>query len=255
MLNRLNSLGRLMNVARNWPTVVKRKLGARQNDPCVVELREGLRVQLRAGMKDWFVFNEIFLRRVYQIAVEHIEKAPPGSVVLDCGGNMGYFSLQAAAANRSVRVRTFEPGPPHAAIIRWHIENNGEIGSRIELSPVAVGGDDETLRWNMDETNPGGSSIGRDPGRGLEVIVRRFASVIAETSGPIALAKIDIEGSEHDLVRKTPPEAWTKVDAVLIEVHDDPSGISAPLDVVNSLRTHGYVVRELDPTLFFLRRE
>ena len=47
--------------------------------------------------------------------------------------------------------------------------------------------------------------------------IEAFAEVVASLPHPIALAKIDIEGAEYEILEKTPAEAWNCIKAISLD--------------------------------------
>jgi len=76
--------------------------------------------------------------------------------------------------------------------------------------------------------------------------------VVASLQAPVALAKIDIEGAEFDLLRHTPAAAWEKVSAIALELHDDPSGQMTQAQFLERFRTLGYAIEEESVCSYFL---
>ena len=246
---------KLVRATENWPTLAAHRLGLRgKEETSIAHLRSGLKVQLRPGMLDWYVFHEAFISSVYQPAVDFLSSYDGAAAVLDLGANVGYVSLRMAEANPMIRVRAFEPGPPHIEIIRQHLSANEGVSSQIELNCSAVSGTNAQVEWCFDARNPGGSSLFGSQGEKHAVEVRAFHEIVEETSLPIALVKMDIEGSEYNVIKQTPPDVWKKIAALVIEPHDDPAQKSNPEQLIATLRTLGFDLRLIHPNLYFGER-
>jgi len=241
----------LARSTKNWPRLTLHRLGMLGGRSSTAKLRNGLRVTLRPKLLDWYVFNEAFMTRVYAPAIEHLCEMRGPVAMLDLGANLGYVSLLAAATCPDCRVRSFEPGPPHLRLIGHHLAENPGVAPRIEVQGVAVGGRDARVEWTFDETNPGGSSLFGSGGTKYPVQVRSFEGIVSETTLPIALVKMDIEGSEYDVVKETPASVWERVGALVIEPHDDPSGQSDPTRLLDKLEGLGFSLRAIHSNLYF----
>jgi FkbM family methyltransferase len=120
----------------------------------------------------------------------------PGDCVWDVGAHKGYVTLAAASrAGADGRVYAFEPAPPNLAFLRRHVEWNDL--SNVEIMPYAVSTADGTARFGGS-----GSSITYRLGQGsFDVRVRSMASLLFEGLRAPDVIKIDVEGSESDVLR------------------------------------------------------
>jgi FkbM family methyltransferase len=240
----------------NWPEAFSVKAGAGGRRLSLLSTRDGVEVLLRRGCHDWDVFRELFLRDAYRRSMAHIAKLPEGSIVLDLGGNIGCFSLRAAALNPAIRLHSFEPGPPNLRMFRMNLLANPKLGARIELYPAAVAGRRAEAQWSFDEDNAGASSLYSAPSTATDSVeVRPFAEVIAALPDPIGLVKIDIEGAEYDLLAHTPAGTWDRIPAFTIELHNDPAGGMTKEQACERFRTLGYSIEPDDEFTLFCRRQ
>ena len=69
---------------------------------------------------------------------------------------------------------------------------------------------------------------------------RRFDEILARCKHPIALVKIDIEGSEYALLDGTTRETWEPVPAIMTELHDDPAGRATPESWLKRIAEFGF---------------
>jgi len=200
-----------------------------------------------------FVYNEIFVDRVYE---SHGLSLEPGSAIFDIGANIGLFALYAAERFPASKLYCFEPAPLcHAALL----ENVAPLGERVRVFDVAMGpavGETEFTYYPNNTIMSGLlvdtdrdrvaliSSIQTDyeikTGRKLEdrmaeilledklddpitfkCPVRTFSSMMdAENVARVALAKIDVECAENLVLDGIEDRHWPKIDNFIIEVHD-----------------------------------
>jgi len=158
----------------------------------------------------------------------------------------------AAECRSGITVRAFEPGPPNARLFRMNQLANSGIGSRIELVEAAVAGRDGEITWFFDEENPGGSGLFADKGIPSQVKIHSFSEVIESITQPILLVKIDIEGSEYDLLQDANEAIWQKIPALSLELHNDPAGKVTRKDFLNKMENFGYRIREESVCSYFL---
>jgi FkbM family methyltransferase len=121
----------------------------------------------------------------------------PGELVIDVGANIGLFTYATAqATSPDGRVEVFEPLPWAAAVIRENVERN-HLAERITVHEIAVADGPGTVRFDSDLDVSShieyvaGKSVSR-----VSVQVRTNTLDAVLPAGPIALAKIDVEGAE-----------------------------------------------------------
>jgi FkbM family methyltransferase len=146
--------------------------------------------------------------------IEVLKASPPGSRVIDIGGNIGYFTLL-SAANGPVTVDTFEPNDKNRIRVcealglnHWQGEfDKNFVGDPKEVSLVNLHfygiGKEEGVFGFIENANPGGGMFSEQKSDaeagGLQVIkLDNFAKDRGWfTSRPdIALLKVDVEGLE-----------------------------------------------------------
>jgi FkbM family methyltransferase len=218
----------------------------------LLRFRDGLNVVCRGGTRDWDVIHELLFAGSYSRAMAHLRGQPGAPVVLDLGGNIGLFSLLAARTHAAAEVFAFEPGPPNYRLFEMNRLANPTLTERIHLSKEAVSGETRSVEWFFDEANPGGSGLFATEGKKFTVQLRAFTEVIP--SGLVALAKIDIEGAEFELLENTPAEAWQRIGALSLELHDDPRGKVTQQAFLDRMKSFGFTIEEESVCTFFLHR-
>jgi FkbM family methyltransferase len=223
----------------NWHEVISIRLGLGRRELSLLSFRSGISMVVRRRSQDWDVVRDLFLQSGYARSFEYLRSVSGDATVIDLGGNIGSFSLLAAAQNDRLRVTAYEPGPPNIRMFELNCLANPHLAGRVQLHPDAAAGIARVARWHFDELNAGGSSL-YGPGGGSPVQVRSFADIVEGVAGAIALVKIDIEGAEYELVRTTPPESWHRIPALSLEVHRDPDGKQSKKDLVKHLSELGF---------------
>jgi FkbM family methyltransferase len=131
---------------------------------------------------------------------------------------------------------------------------NAGLSERIHLRKEAVAGVTRLTEWVFDESNPGGSGLFATVGSKFTVQIRAFEDVMNSLSGTVELAKIDIEGAEFELLSATPQETWKRVNAISLELHDDPQGKTTQTEFLKRMREYGFKIEEETVCSFFLHR-
>lgn len=154
----------------------------------------GIRFYHRPGFSDLKTFEEVLGRKTYQARGMTIEK---GERWMDCGGNVGAFTLLACAAGADVT--TYEPDPYSAKMIERNLALNG---FKAEVKVAALVHDaTESVRLHIGNNgNVWRNSIIRKwNNKGLRVQALNFDQ---EASGFDA-CKMDIEGAEMPILETT----------------------------------------------------
>lgn len=128
----------------------------------------------------------------------------PDDIFLDCGANIGLFSLVAAEkVGPGGLVLSFEPVPETMSALRKNVALNGF--SWVQTHPIALG---ETTGNAELVAMPGGGGLSSfapanpQEGERTRVPVRRLDDIVdAAWFSRIRLVKIDVEGAEYSLLR------------------------------------------------------
>jgi FkbM family methyltransferase len=173
------------------------------------------RVHVRLGSTDWFVLEEVFLRRVYAA----VRNAAPASAktVLDLGANVGMTVLLWNRWWPSVRTVAVEPDEANLRLLRKNVAAAG-IGARVELVRACVTGSARTAF--LDKNHGEAAFRLSDTGRPTEAVAGRTVRDILNATGcdEIDLLKCDIEGSEREVFESC--GAWIRqVRCLVVEVH------------------------------------
>lgn len=208
---------------------------------------KGLRISLRQASADYTDgTNELPVQRAI---VGHLGR---GSVFYDVGSNVGFFSLLAARqVGEGGRVYAFEPLPLNARCIGANAAANSF--DNIVVVEAAVGAAIGRHELLVTE-HPGGATLsGRDRPPGvtgmIEVPVTTIDEFVRSGAGrPPTLVKIDVEGSEIDVVRGMSETLSTSRPVVLCELDDDEAaGLEEKLERFRrALEPHGYAVAMLE---------
>jgi FkbM family methyltransferase len=139
-----------------------------------------------------------------------------GELVVDAGAHIGSYSLRAAL--RGAQVIAFEPNPDTYRILLQNIELNHLDG--IEPRCAALGSAAGTAEMVIPAVYLGRASIGRRlKGESTTVVpvARLDDELRANRHRPIDWLKIDVEGSEVDLLRGA-SEVLARTRRVILEV-------------------------------------
>lgn len=176
---------------------------------------------------DKIVIREIFVDNVYQVVEGDLDDT---GIVIDIGGNIGAFSMYAAALGAK-KVLTYEPDNFNWPILKANIERNG-MGDIITPYKNGVLDKGKTVKL----VNGQGASFvegektiptpeaqrivdeGNVPSQ--DIVCISLASVFADNKvSSCDLLKMDVEGSEYRIFEGATPEIIAKARYITMEFH------------------------------------
>ena len=256
-------------------------------DELVVEVPTGHRISSINVNETTYQFKEIFEDRIY---VDEDIVYPEDAVVVDVGANIGLFSLFVSTYIPKAKVYAFEPLTPirrrlelnmdrYAANVsifpyglsdtereetftyypgysmmssqQAYADASGERNViKSYLTKAAESGDQSAalLVDNLDEVLEGRFDAEYHPCR-----LRRLSDVIDEAGiVRIDVLKIDVQRAELDVLRGIEPRHFGMINAISMELHDDPGGMTGGrrAEITALLEQAGFVVKaQQDPFL------
>jgi FkbM family methyltransferase len=162
-------------------------------------------------------YHQIFVQGIYQ--VDGLGDAPK---IIDCGGNIGLSVIACKLRYPQARIVVFEADPALAAILAWNIKSLGMTDVTIEAK--AVGAATGHVLFQPDGAvdghvaAPDGTT---GPANAISVPAVRLSDLIDES---VDLLKLDIEGSEYDVIADLSQSGrLAQVRSLICEVHGNPS--------------------------------
>ncbi len=194
-----------------------------------------------------FVYSEIFGGNTY---ADEIARLPDDAVVLDIGANVGMFSLGVKTAKPAATVLAFEPMPATLDALRKNIELHELSG--VTVYPIALGTEEDSkVEFTFYVQAPANSTrYPEEKPVGIPMMEKTTTVLVDVTTvaailrkhpelGRIDLVKIDVEGSELDVLKGMSAADWDLVRSFVIEVSDVDGRLAG---VCGLLTDHGYAV-------------
>jgi FkbM family methyltransferase len=214
----------------------------KQEEPISLRLRSGTMFELRpdsCGNNDYGVAYEVFVHDYYSIGDRF--KTAPVRLVVDLGANVGFSVLHWLRAFPDCRVITLEPHPAHAAQAERNLSLNG-LRERVEIIQAGAG---SRARQMILSDAGSSSSLGSSACGGIEV---EIVDVFPLLQGrKIDLLKIDIEGSEYEIMAD-PRFAELDIRAIVMEWHARENAEQDRQWCETRLRSLGFSVEEVMAT-------
>lgn len=184
-------------------------------------------------MMDRAAFSHVFIADEYKTILTRLRS---GDSVIDCGANIGCFTLRASRrVGPSGCVIAIEPHPDNAEQLRKNVELNAARNvqiieaalSNVDKSTVLIDGD--------------GVAAHVAEARGITVKTATLSSIVKEHNLPnLKAVKMDIEGSEVDLFsRSEEASIMATVQSLVIEIHS----LEAERHILRVLARSGQKVR------------
>lgn len=213
---------------------------------------DGVTMLLRTGeYPDCAMHHGVFELRTVKLLRTLLR---PGDLVVDVGGNIGWFTLIAASLVGSAgSVHAFEPLPANISRFRANIAENGfgnvtihEMGAgdaegRFDVHSFESGDDERHMLASLRPVMPGGRRIPCRVGR-LDDELRDVVSC--------RLMKLDVEGAEVMAIRGGAEFIATRKPHLIVEFNADTLEAfgESPLSLHDAVMSidHGYRLHEID---------
>ena len=118
-------------------------------------------------------------------------------LILDCGGNVGLFTLCALTRWPDAQVTIFEPVPENIERIQAHLAANHRTA---QLNPFCLGASGGTTKFYCREANQGSFSDDLPYTHAIDVQVASLRPFLPQDPETPCLIKVDIEGGELEVV-------------------------------------------------------
>jgi FkbM family methyltransferase len=177
---------------------------------CRLHTPGGEIVPLLHGPHDMVTVHEVFCSGSYPIDRQ-------ATVVVDFGANIGISALYFLTEAPRSRVHVFEGNPALIGRLRGNLT---PFGDRVVVNDVAVSTYTGTTAFGVEETGRYGGIVAPARTETIEVPCRSAAEVLEQVlrdEGRIDLLKIDVEGTEIEILRSIDPAVLDRVDAIAVE--------------------------------------
>ncbi|MEV4416038.1 FkbM family methyltransferase [Catellatospora sp. NPDC049609] len=179
-------------------------------------------------------------REIFECGCYSNIRLPDAPVVIDVGANIGLFTIFMKQLRPAASILAFEPISPVFQVLTENVKRS--LFHNVALYQYALGShDEEDVEFTYYPMLPGNSTrFPNEKELQIEVMAREQATAevralhhgipmfadcrtLSNFIGDhqmIDLLKIDVEGSELEVLNGIRPDHWTKIDQVVIEVQD-----------------------------------
>ncbi len=181
--------------------------------------------------------DEIFGREIYSFSTDSV--APR---ILDCGANIGLATIFWKRRFPEARITCFEPDDSTFAALEKNIASAGVAG--VELVHAGLGAKEEIKTFFSEGADGGRVATADDIRNAKNIMHVKLVTLSPYLSEPIDVLKIDIEGSEAEVLEEC-KDKLDNVQKIFIEyhsLHDEPQTLPHILEnPFVSIQTHlGY---------------
>jgi FkbM family methyltransferase len=139
-----------------------------------------------------FLLEEIWLEGCYDVAIDE-----PSPLIVDAGANIGVAALRFAHRHPGLRLVAFEPSPDAAAVLR---RNLAAAHVDATVHELALGRTEGTFELLADRVGSVGATIATVAAPAAHVDTVSVVTLSSLLSEPVALLKLDAEGSEFAIL-------------------------------------------------------
>jgi FkbM family methyltransferase len=177
---------------------------------CSIHTPAGEIAPVLHGPHDMVTVHEIFCAGAYPID-------PDAAVVVDFGANIGISALYFLTEAPRSRVHVFEANPTLIGRLRENLE---PFADRVAVNEVAVSTYTGVTAFGVEMTGRYGGIVAPVRLETLEVLCLSGTAALEQVlreEGRIDLLKIDVEGTEVELLRSMDPAVLDRVGAIAVE--------------------------------------
>jgi FkbM family methyltransferase len=173
--------------------------------------------KLREGTTDRFIIWEVWKLKEYDKKTFEIHS---NDVIVDIGAQIGAFSVFASQKAPLGHVYSYEPIPENFQLLKENISiNKLKNVTCCQRAVLSTTGDEMMY---VEKFNSGGHSKYQRRNNSAIKIKSVTLKDIFETNkiNRINLLKIDVEGSEYEIILETQKKYLDKIDKIIMEYHD-----------------------------------
>jgi|TARA_Y100000310_G_C20684831_1_gene818289 FkbM family methyltransferase len=206
----------------------------------IYRIEKKAKFRLRVNTSDKLTVFEVWKSKEYIDSEFGIKK---GDIVVDIGANIGAFSVYAAKKASNGHVFAYEPDKENYSMVLKNKSLNNI--DNLFLFNLAISAKKGTIDLCTSRLNKGAHSIYEaDSKKKIKVETITLKDILtANKIKRVNYLKIDVEGTEYNILLNTPPEVIKKVDKIVLEYHDFLNHTYSYLDLKKYLEDNGFRVK------------
>lgn len=218
----------LLRNVQNWPAFLSLKFGLTNATQFIFTLKPTpIQVSMPRAMK--VLFKEIFMIEIYQPSLDMIQNDKP--VVVDVGGNMGYFGLYTFLRKPLATVYSFEPVPTNFKFLTAHQKAHPQF-NWIAYNQAMADREGTMDFYYNDHDSPEGIDTAASlfSSENIDSVTSDHHKITVETQTlagwidkqkieTIDLLKLDCEGAEYSIIYTLPESYFSRIKLIAADVH------------------------------------
>lgn len=197
----------------------------------------------------WGAIKDVLLLEEYEMFDDFKINKFKNKVVVDAGAHVGLFSLRTSVYAK--KVISLEPHPLLYKLLETNVSRNNV--RNIHPLNLALWKEKGVASFVVGE-HSGGNRIVETKNTNTKIKIQTITlSDLVDSYGKIDLLKIDIEGSEFDVLLNAPGDTLNNIDKIVGEMHLWEKGFSELNRVTKKLEESGFKAKVLKPPIFYYR--
>jgi len=191
-------------------------------------------------------YKDIFVDKTYEFKTSSTEP-----LIYDCGANYGISCLYFKSIYPLCKIKAFEADPAISQLLQSNIAASGF--SNVEIFNKAVWTSSGHIEFGVEGADGGSINLSSD--KKIKVASVRLKDLI-ESENKIDMLKIDIEGSETDVIIDC-GDCLNKIDNIFIEYHswnNSPQKLDAILNVLAGNKFRYYIATVSQRAIPFINK-
>ena len=239
---------------KNWDAYLFYKMGGKKKDEFTFQLRNNYSVTVPRAIQPEFkesVFEEVYFKHLPE---EIFRRENP--VVIDIGANVGFFTISALFKLKKPRVISFEPMKRNFLQLQKNLEKTGDQVTLVNSAVNDVAGE-LVLKFNSSlGITTSASLFDNQYGTDEETVqATSLENVFTQYQlTKIDLLKLDCEGAEYNILYKTPPQLFTKINCIALETHPGKEAHENKASLEKYLKDLGYHTRSREQEFIWAYR-
>lgn len=233
--------GSVFKKVKNWPAYLTDYIGLSQGSSYIVRLRNGAKVKIRSNTTDRWSIHEVIVRDDYQFD----RMGDNARTIIDLGTAEGAFAIYVGKEMKKSRIIALEPDKSNFELARENIRLN-RLQKRIKLLRYAATGKDGTASL-FASSDRRAHSIVKATGSSTRVRTISLGRLMSSYKVKRCdFLKMDIEGSEYELINSLPSHVLKKVKIISMEYHNLDTKKKNGASLAKFLTNNGFTVKYTD---------
>lgn len=234
---------------KNWIDYFMDMFGVISKKHVIYRTRDGLKYLARTKTTDRSIVNSVAIQDEYQLEQLGLQNA----TIIDLGGQNGYFSV--FASKYAKEIFTFEPIPENYNNILKNVQLN-HLEHIVKPVNLAVSDKEEKIKIYLSNNTGGHSIYYGASGQFHEISTTTLPNIFDDNHiEHCHLLKMDIEGSEYNILYSLPDEYFSKIDHIRMEVHEIDKEQNNHRCLINYLKQKNYDIIFFENHILFAKKQ